>query len=93
MLRKTLLLAVVAAVGAYAGCAAPQEATPGEPDEDFMTPERGTGVPPASGVGCAEGTPAPGGFGSTGAVREGEVGTGTGDIGSDVACPPVNETA
>jgi hypothetical protein len=84
-----LLMAAVAAAALIAGCAEPapeESAAPQDAGGDMTTP-RETDVPGSQAAVCPNETTAPGGYGTTGATRPGEVGTGTGDIGSDVACP------
>lgn len=84
-MRPTFVLVLGLALALSAGCLGqpPHQQGPTPEGDSLPTGERGADVPQES-VGCAD----PDGTATeTGDTRPGQVGTGTGDIGSPSACP------
>lgn len=84
-MRNPLMLTTIAIAVALAGCSGSGDESLSESTQPRDTSVPG-GDPATTQPGCTEEVGAPGGFGESGATRPGQVGTGTGDIGSSVSC-------
>lgn len=84
-LVRALLLVVSGLVAA--GCAGGDVGGPQEAYETQQTDQTPLVDPAENTAACVPESGAPAGYGSTGSTQPGQVGTGTGDIGAETACP------